>query len=136
MVTIKLHCSKKTKPLLEKCLPHHDGDKFWLNYFVNFQNAELSKKHKMFHENSDYIDRYLPKKLFKNLSNKSNGENIEVPATILKHVSKFSFSLKYLCQYVKVFCDFEKTPPPPPPKLGKTEIKPEELREKRVTHIL
>ena len=39
---------------------------FYLNFFDNFQNEELIKKHKKFCKYSDYIDRVLPKK-FKTL---------------------------------------------------------------------
>ena len=64
----KYHYIAATKPnaLLAKFLSNHDGDKFCLNYFVNFENEELIKKHKKFFENIIYIDRN-PQKTFKTI---------------------------------------------------------------------
>ena len=48
--------------LLAKVLLNHDGDKFCLNCFCNFEIEEMNKKHETFCESRDYIDRNPLKK--------------------------------------------------------------------------
>lgn len=97
--------------VLAKFLSNCNGDKLCLNCFGNFQNEELTEKHKKFCAGTDYIDIVLPKK-FKT-----------VFANILKHL----FGSKSFCQYVKIAFGFETMLV----KLDETELKLEELRGKK-----
>ena len=97
--------------MLAKFLSICNGGKLCLNCFGNFQNEELTEKHKTFCAGTDYIDILLPKKFE------------TVFANILKHL----FGSKSFYQYVKIAFDFETMLV----KLDETELKLEELKGKK-----